>query len=181
MLAHRCGWWTVVQFSIQGTLAALVWIPIATAYKVLWAEAQKVDGWSTMPLMHVSLPWASLVTASMVPVLDPPGLLDLSLTANAACLILASGFAAFLVNWSGFLVIGCCSPLTHQVLGQAKSIVTMLGGYVLFGQHYAWVSLMGCAAAFVSVIVYTDATLQENAAQEALETKCESRKHSDLP
>ena len=167
--------WSASQFSIQGTMVALVWIPIATAYKVLWAEAQKVDGWTTMPLMHAALPWASVVTAGMVPVLDPPGLVDTSLTLQGACLILASGVAAFLVNWSGFLVIGCCSPLTHQVLGQAKSVVTMLGGYILFGQQYPWISLLGCTAAMVSVIVYTDANLRETTAQEAIEAKSESR------
>jgi hypothetical protein len=33
-------------------------------------------------------------------------------------LLFGSGLVAFLVNYSGCLVIGLCSPITHQILGR---------------------------------------------------------------
>jgi len=55
----------------------------------------------------------------------------------------------------------------------------MLGGYLLFGQHYSWVSLLGCSVAMGSVIVYTDLNLKENAAKEALAEKDSDDDRSD--
>jgi hypothetical protein len=100
-----------VQFSFQGTAVALVWIPIAVAYKVLWSEAQKIDGWSTMPLMHLAMPWASGVVASFVPVLDPPGVTEFSLTAQ--------------VNHKQFLVH---VPIRREELAKTRSFENILIG-----------------------------------------------------
>jgi len=48
--------------------------------------------------------------------------------------IIISCFAAWVVNVAGYLVIGKLSPLTFQVLGHAKTLSILIGGYVLFGQ-----------------------------------------------
>ena len=125
-------------------------VPIAAAYKVLWSRVAKGEAggepWHTLALMRAVLPWSTLVIGAMVPLVDPPGLLQceparrgdeqgrrgaaLSLlgplpcryewTVERAALLGASSVGAFLVNWSGFLVMGACSALTHTILGQPR-------------------------------------------------------------
>ncbi|KAK3271187.1 hypothetical protein CYMTET_20449 [Cymbomonas tetramitiformis] len=101
----------------------------------------------------------------MVPLLDPPGLVEFQFTLSSTGLILLSGLGAFFVNWSGFTVMGSCSAMTHQLLGQAKSIITMLAGFVLLAQGYTLVTLISCLVGMMAIVAYTDANLKENAAR----------------
>mmetsp|Transcript_32450 Transcript_32450/g.105001 ORF Transcript_32450/g.105001 Transcript_32450/m.105001 type:complete len:127 (+) Transcript_32450:609-989(+) len=99
-------------------------VPIAAAYKVLWSRVAKGEAggepWHTLALMRAVLPWSTLVIGAMVPLVDPPGLLQYEWTVERAALLGASSAGAFLVNWSGFLVMGACSALTHTILGQPR-------------------------------------------------------------
>jgi hypothetical protein len=80
-------------------------------------------------------------------------------------LVLLSGVAAFFVNWSGFLVMGACSALTHTVLGQLKSVVTIIGGVLLFSQPYPPKAIVGAGGAIVAMMLYTRFNLDEQAAR----------------
>jgi hypothetical protein len=44
-----------------------------------------------------------------------------------------SGALAFCVNLSGFLVIGKATPVTYNVVTHCKTVVVILGGFLLFG------------------------------------------------
>jgi solute carrier family 35 protein E3 len=125
--------------------------------KVYWSRSEKEDGWTTMPLMLKILPWATLWMLFLMPLMDPPGLLDYPWQPESAALILASGLAAFCVNYSGFLVLGQCRPLTHVVLGQLKSGVVILGGFFLFQKPQSPRALFGSAlaVAFSGVYAYS--------------------------
>jgi hypothetical protein len=166
-------------------------VPIAAAYKVLWSRVAKGEAggepWHTLALMRAVLPWSTLVIGAMVPLVDPPGLLQCEparrgdeqgrrgaahsllgplpcryeWTVERAALLGASSAGAFLVNWSGFLVMGACSALSHTILGQLKACVIILGGWCIFGMHYPPKAIAGAALAFCAIVGYTRVNLQE--------------------
>jgi len=171
---------SVSDFSLNlpGLLASLGWVPIAAAYKVLWSRVAKGEAggepWHTLALMRAVLPWSTLVIGAMVPLVDPPGLLQYEWTVERAALLGASSAGAFLVNWSGFLVMGACSALTHTILGQLKSSAGIIGGWLVLGQIYPLKSILGASLAVLSVGAYTRANLSEADAARAAKARCRS-------
>ena len=101
--------------------------------QVGWAAAEKDDGWQTLPLLYRLVPYSTVFLAALVPLVDPPGVTSFDVTLKAGVLLALSGLGAFLVNWSGFLVLGACSPLTHILLGQGKSSAVMLASFLFLG------------------------------------------------
>ena len=158
-----------VSIGLSGFLAALCWVPVAAIYKVFWSHVAKEEGWHTFALMRRVLPLSTAMMLALVPLLDPPGLLEFDWTPERAALVALSGVAAFFVNWSGFLVMGACSALTHTLLGQLKACVIILGGYLLFDHTYPLKALAGASVAIAALLVYTRVNLAEQV--EAVETK----------
>lgn len=156
-----------VNVNLPGCLAALAWVPVAAIYKVLWSRIAKEERWSTLSLMERVLPLSLLFTLVLCPLIDPPGLLTYEWTAGSASLLALSGAAAFFVNWSGFLVMGACSALTHTILGQLKACVIIVGSWALFGQRYPTKSIAGAALAICAIVAYTYSNLHEAAARPA--------------
>ena len=89
---------------------------------------------SLNPSIRPSVPWclscpcrravatqAILVQFLVSPLVDPPGVLDFHWTTEAIFWILLSGLAAFLVNFSGFLILGNIGALAHVLLGNHSS------------------------------------------------------------
>ena len=68
----------------QGTLASFAWLPVAAAYKVVWSRVAKEEGWHTLALMRRVLPVSICFMVVLVPLLDPPGLLEYTWTAERA-------------------------------------------------------------------------------------------------
>jgi solute carrier family 35 protein E3 len=95
-----------LTYSHYGTLCALIWVPLAALYKVQWGRVRNMYNCSTLALMRAVLPYAICVQAAISPLVDPPGILDFEWTNEALFWIGLSGFVAFLVNFSGFLVMG---------------------------------------------------------------------------
>merc|ERR1719356_1978228 len=106
-----------MDFNMSGTLCALLWVPIAAGYKVQWGRMQQQYGCSTPALMRTTLPYAMIVQTIISPLVDPPGLWKYQWTPMAVFWIGLSGIAAFLVNLSGFLVMGHVGALAHVLLG----------------------------------------------------------------
>lgn len=150
-----------VSVTLAGCLASCATLPLNAAYKALWSRVQKQESWSTLSLMRRVLPASTGLTLVLSLLFDPPGLSSFEWTPRAAALIALSSLAAFLINWSGFLVIGACSALTHQVLGQVKACIVVLGGWLLFEQVYPASSLLGAALAASAIISYTAITIRE--------------------
>ena len=115
--------------------------------------------------MRAVLPWSTLIILALVPLIDPPGLVTFKWSPKAVLLLTASSVGAFFVNWSGFLVMGSCSALTHTILGQLKACVAILGGWLLFAQSYPPKALMGAAVAIASMILYTCRNLHEGSSK----------------
>jgi solute carrier family 35 protein E3 len=95
-----------LTFSTYGTMCASLWVPFAAAYKVQWGRVRRSYNCSTLALMRAVLPLAICVQAAISPLIDPPGLCDFQWTPEALFWIGLSGIFAFLVNFSGFLVMG---------------------------------------------------------------------------
>ena len=83
--------------------------------------------------MSAVLPFSICVQAIMSPLVDPPGILEFQFTSDALLWIGLSGIFAFMVNFSGFLVMGNISALAHVLLGQLKTAIIMIGATFLFG------------------------------------------------
>ena len=96
---------------------------------------------STLALMSVVLPFAICVQAVMSPLVDPPGILEFQWSPDALLWIGLSGVFAFLVNFSGFLVMGNISALAHVLLGQLKTAIIMIGATFLFGSKCKFLML----------------------------------------
>ena len=150
-----------LEFNMYGTICAIIWVPLAAGYKVQWGRVQRMHNCSTPALMQVVLPYAIVVQTIISPLVDPPGLSKYDWTAEAVFWIGLSGIAAFLVNLSGFLVMGHVGALAHVLLGQLKTSAVMLGAYYLFDAHYNFMQLLCAAGAVVSIVAYTHVTTGE--------------------
>lgn len=150
-----------VSVQLDGLLAALAWVPVAALYKVLWSRESKENKWHTFALMRRVLPLSTLMIVVLAPFADPPGVLEFHWTLHRAALVALSGVAAFFVNWSGFLVMGAASALTHTILGQFKAVAIILGGWAIFQHSYPWRSVCGAATAFCAIVWYTRENLRE--------------------
>lgn len=150
-----------LEFSTKGAMCSAMWLPLAATYKVQWGRVRKQYSASTMAMMHVTLPYAIVVQAAVSPLFDPPGLLEFVWTPSAVFWIGLSGIAAFLVNFSGFLVMGNIGALAHVLLGQLKTSVIMVGAYFVFNSKYSSVQLMGAFGAVMAIVAYTHVTVEE--------------------
>jgi len=153
--------------SPAGCVAAALWVPVAAVYKVLWSRVAKEGEWNTLSLMQRVLPGSTCVMLLLVPLIDPPGLFAFEWSLSRLGLLMLSGVVAFFVNWSGFLIMGACSALTHTILGQLKACVIIIGGWLLFDQPYPAKSVAGAAVAICAMVWYTKANLDEQTEQRA--------------
>jgi hypothetical protein len=155
-----------LNISFYGTLCASIWVPFAAAYKVQWGRARQQYACSTLQLMHVVLPHAIVVQLLISPLVDPPGVLSFQWTQEAVFWIGLSGFSAFLVNFSGFLVMGNIGALAHVLLGQLKTAVIMIGSLFIFGTYFPKMQIIGALGAICSIVAYTRITMAENDASQ---------------
>lgn len=147
--------------SHNGAIVAFLWIPFAAFYKVQWKRVKQSYNCSTLALMGAVLPFAICVQAIISPFVDPPGILDFQWTPEAIFWIGLSGIFAFLVNFSGFLVMGNISALAHVLLGQLKTAIIMIGATFLFGSKYTSTQLVGASGAVIAISLYAYVTINE--------------------
>ena len=159
-------------FNKTGTLCASLWVPLAAIYKVQWGRVRNICQCSTLALMRAVLPFAICVQAAISPIVDPPGIMDFVWTKEAFLWIGLSGVAAFMVNFSGFLVMGNISALAHVLLGQFKTAIIMVLATVIFGSRYSAVQLLGAVGAVIAIVVYGHVTIVEK--QQHQQTKDDS-------
>eukprot|EP00978_Attheya_sp_CCMP212_P017164 scaffold45574_cov46-Attheya_sp.AAC.2 len=176
-LAVMCGFLVVclgndLEFNRMGFLIASLWVPLGGFYKVQWGRVMKQQqqqqaqsssssssssstSLSTMSMMHRTLPYALLLQMMVTPLVDPPGFLEFVWTPSNIGWIGGSGVAAFLVNLSGFLVMGSVGAMAHVVLGQLKTILICLCAHYLFDSHYTPLQIVSATGALASILAYT--------------------------
>lgn len=139
--------------------------------------------WKTTPVTIFFL-------VALMPWLDPPGVLLFKWDLSNSSAILISALLGFLLQWSGALALGwdfipdshlqilssfnlfnnslffgvcrATSATSHVVLGQFKTCVILLGGYLLFNSDPGFVSICGAVTALGGMSIYTSLNLQKS-------------------
>ncbi|OAY65768.1 putative membrane protein, partial [Ananas comosus] len=143
------------KFNFFGACVALAWIVPSAVNKILWSNLQQSGNWTALALMWKTTPITIFFFMALMPLLDPPGILSFNWDFNNTTAIIVSALFGFLLQWSGALALGATSATSHVVLGQFKTIVIMLGGYLLFSSDPGATSLCGAIVALCGMSVYT--------------------------
>ncbi|TXG68013.1 hypothetical protein EZV62_009288 [Acer yangbiense] len=153
---------TDLEFNLFGACIAIAWIVPSAINKILWSNLQQHANWTALALMWKTTPVTVFFLLALMPWLDPPGVLLFKWNINNSSTILISALLGFLLQWSGALALGATSATSHVVLGQFKTCVILLGGYVLFNSDPGFVSICGAVTALCGMTVYTSLNLQKS-------------------
>lgn len=145
---------TDLQFHLFGACIALAWIIPSAVNKILWSNMQQQENWTALALMWKTTPITVFFSVVMMPWLDPAGVLSFNWNFRNTSTIFMSAILGFLLQWSGALALGATSAITHVVLGQFKTCVILLGGYILFGSNPGLTSLCGAITALLGMSIY---------------------------
>ncbi|PIM98327.1 Glucose-6-phosphate/phosphate and phosphoenolpyruvate/phosphate antiporter [Handroanthus impetiginosus] len=167
---------TDLEFHFFGACIAVAWIIPSAVNNILWSNLQQQDNWSALALMWKTTPITLFFLVMLMPSLDPPGVLSFNWNFYNCATIGGSAVLGFLLQWSGALALGATSATTHVVLGQFKTCVILLGGFLLFGSNPGMTSILGAATALVGMSFYTYLNLQTR--QQSAKT---SPRQSTLP
>ncbi|RWR75254.1 hypothetical protein CKAN_00362800 [Cinnamomum micranthum f. kanehirae] len=146
---------TDLQFHFFGACIALAWIIPSAVNKILWSNLQQQENWTALALMWKTTPITLLFLVALMPWLDPPGVLSFNWNFSSSSAVFMSAALGFLLQWSGALALGATSATTHVVLGQFKTCVILLGGYLLFNSNPGMSSICGAITALGGMSVYT--------------------------
>lgn len=152
---------TDLEFNLFGAIVAVAWIIPSAINKILWSNLQQQGNWTALALMWKTTPVTVLFLLTLRPWLDPPGALSFKWDARNVTAIVISALLGFLLQWSGALALGATSATSHVVLGQFKTCVILLAGYVVFGSDPGPQSICGAVAALVGMSWYTMLNLRE--------------------
>ncbi|XP_030514356.2 nucleotide-sugar uncharacterized transporter 2 isoform X2 [Rhodamnia argentea] len=152
---------TDVEFNVYGFCIAVIWIIPSAINKILWSNLQQQSNWTALALMWKTTPVTIFFLLPLMPLLDPPGVLSFNWDLRNSSAILISAFLGFLLQWSGALALGATSATSHVVLGQFKTCVILLGGYIFFHSDPGSVSICGAVTALCGMSVYTSLNLKE--------------------
>ncbi|KAL2930156.1 Nucleotide-sugar uncharacterized transporter 2 [Bienertia sinuspersici] len=153
---------TDLQFHFFGACIALAWIIPSAVNKIMWSNMQQRENWTALALMWKTTPITVFFLVVMMPWLDPPGVLAFKWDLSNTCAIFMSALLGFLLQWSGALALGATSAITHVVLGQFKTCVILIGGYLLFGSNPGLTSICGAITALMGMSVYTYLNIQNS-------------------
>ncbi|KAI3905874.1 hypothetical protein MKW92_036852 [Papaver armeniacum] len=152
---------TDLEFNFFGACIALAWIVPSAINKILWSNLQQKGNWTALALMWKTTPTTIFFLLALMPWLDPPGVLSFAWDLNNTSAIAISALLGFLLQWSGALALGATSATSHVVLGQFKTCVILLGGYLIFSSDPGVLSICGAVTALCGMSVYTSLNLQE--------------------
>ncbi|KAK3155134.1 hypothetical protein QOZ80_2BG0199300 [Eleusine coracana subsp. coracana] len=153
---------TDLEFNFFGACVALAWIVPSAVNKILWSNLQQSGNWTALALMWKTTPITIFFLLTLMPLLDPPGLLLFNWNFRNSCAIIISALFGFLLQWSGALALGATSALSHVVLGQFKTIVIVLSGYLIFGSDPGITSVCGAIVALGGMSFYTYLGLKDS-------------------
>ncbi|XP_068638018.1 nucleotide-sugar uncharacterized transporter 2 [Aristolochia californica] len=153
---------TDLEFNLFGACIAIAWVIPSAINKILWSNLQQRGNWTALALMWKTTPVTILFLLALMPWLDPPGVLSFPWDINNLSAILISAVLGFLLQLSGALALGATSAISHVVLGQFKTIVIMLGGYIIFNSDPGILSIFGAFASLCGMSIYTSLSLRES-------------------
>lgn len=153
---------TDLQFNLFGACIAIAWIIPSAINKILWSNLQQQANWTALALMWKITPVTVFFLLVLRPLLDPPGIASFKWDRNNSSAIAISALLGFLLQWSGALALGATSATSHVVLGQFKTCVILLGGYLLFDSDPGFISICGAVTALGGMTIYTSLNLTKS-------------------
>ncbi|XP_057519417.1 nucleotide-sugar uncharacterized transporter 2-like [Amaranthus tricolor] len=151
-----------LEFNTFGACVAVAWIVPSAVNKILWSNLQQQSNWTALALMWKTTPVTIFFLLALMPWLDPPGVLSFQWTVRNSSAVMVSAVLGFLLQWSGALALGATSATAHVVLGQFKTCIILLGGYLMFNSDPGPMSLCGAVTALGGMSVYTSLSLNES-------------------
>eukprot|EP01062_Namystynia_karyoxenos_P003419 TRINITY_DN11218_c0_g1_i1.p1 TRINITY_DN11218_c0_g1~~TRINITY_DN11218_c0_g1_i1.p1 ORF type:complete len:406 (+),score=140.79 TRINITY_DN11218_c0_g1_i1:131-1219(+) len=146
----------------HGMIATLT----TAAYQISVKDLSK--GMTSVQSCYYVTPITAVLFTLAVPFTDDwRRLLDYPFDTERAAVIVLSGFVAFAINLSVFVIVGRTSPLTYQVVGHVKTTLVLVSGFALFNAPADWRNICGMLLAMVGVVWYTDIKMKESAAEKA--------------
>ncbi|KAM0942843.1 putative sugar phosphate transporter domain-containing protein [Dioscorea sansibarensis] len=152
---------TDLEFDLFGACIALAWIIPSAVNKILWSNLQQRENWTALALMWKTTPITIFFLVGMMPWLDPPGARSFDWNLHNTSAIFLSAALGFLLQLSGALALGATSATSHVVLGQFKTCVILLGGFLLFDSVPGMTSICGAITALAGMSLYTYLNLQD--------------------
>ncbi|KAK4275287.1 hypothetical protein QN277_018399 [Acacia crassicarpa] len=157
-----------LEFNLFGAIVATAWIIPSATNKILWSTLQQQGNWTALALMWKTTPVTIFFLVPLMPWLDPPGVLSFNWDVNNTTAVMISALLGFLLQWSGALALGATSATSHVVLGQFKTCVILLGGYLILDSDPGIVSLGGAVIALTGMSVYTSLNLKQKSQEKQL-------------
>lgn len=146
---------TDLEFHFFGACIALAWIIPSAVNKILWSNLQQQENWTALALMWKTTPMTLFFLVVLMPWLDPPGAFSFNWNFTNTLFIFLSAILGFMLQLSGALALGATSAVSHVVLGQFKTCVILLGGFLLFNSNPGIISICGAITALGGMSLYT--------------------------
>eukprot|EP01013_Petalomonas_cantuscygni_P011029 TRINITY_DN24323_c0_g1_i1.p1 TRINITY_DN24323_c0_g1~~TRINITY_DN24323_c0_g1_i1.p1 ORF type:complete len:364 (+),score=69.48 TRINITY_DN24323_c0_g1_i1:153-1244(+) len=150
---------TEMSFSFWGFVWGLVATVTTGAYQIMTGDVQKTHGVNAMQTLYYQAPLTTVLLAILAfasdDIFGPEGLLQYKFTTGSVCLIVVTGFIAFGVNLTVFLILGRASPVTYQVVGHFKTCLVIFFGFVALHQPFVWKNFVGICVTMCGIMWYT--------------------------
>jgi solute carrier family 35 protein E3 len=142
--------WLGFTYGMLGCLSTAV-------YQILNKSIQQDFDVSPLQILEFEQPFTALFAALFALVTEDVGhLAKLDYTDGGfVTLLLVSGFFAFGVNVTCYLIIGKTTPITYAVVGHTKTIFILLFGILWMKDSWTWKSGSGLLIAFAAIVAYT--------------------------
>ena len=145
-----------ISFETRGALTALASACASSVLKVLQQDVLQRREWSSLELMRRTWGPQLLLLLVSIPLLDSHAarLPYYDLTPSRLGILLLSAAASFALNVSSLYAIQLTSAMALVLLGQGKTAMTLLGGYLFFDGQPNARQLCGSALALTSIGTY---------------------------
>jgi solute carrier family 35 protein E3 len=135
---------TDVEVRLAGAIVASLMTLSTVFVQVVFKRFQERHKVDSMQLLFYVMPLSAVAQFITLPFTEDLSALkafDFN-SSFLACLLLSGGLA-FCVNLSGFLVIGKATPVTYNVVTHCKTVVVILGGFLLFASPLVMKNVFG--------------------------------------
>ncbi|KAL0320901.1 UNVERIFIED_CONTAM: Nucleotide-sugar uncharacterized transporter 2 [Sesamum radiatum] len=132
---------TDLEFNLFGACVAIAWIVPSAINKILWSNLQQQGNWTALAGTVFQM-----------------GRNEWNCNSNISFARLPLAVVWSFGTW--FYLYRATSATSHVVLGQFKTCVILLGGYLLFDSDPGLVSIIGAVLALCGMSVYTSLNLK---------------------
>lgn len=154
---------TDVEINTLGLVFAFLAVITTTLYQIWIGSKQKELEMSQFQVLLAISPFMALWSILCIPIFDcntfrdwgRPPVLEFQWSTEVMMVILVTCAAAVLVNVSTYVLIKTTSPLTYLVVGHAKTLLVLLGGFLIFGKDVSRENGFALMIAFIGLLLYT--------------------------